>query len=740
MQLLQRIGRFSAHHPWAAIGLWAALTAVSLVAGVVVGTEKLPNGAVGESRSGYATIDRAGLWRPAQEAVYLHSATQTTDAPSFQNALDAAVRSAAPLAAQPEHGRRIHRLVAAGGHSAVVTFSVRAGVSADDLQRLVDRLQRAAPRLTVGGTGDITLSAQHDHAVNGDLHRAELFSVPLTLVVLVIAFGAVIAAAVPVLLALTAVVLAMGLLAVASQVWPIDPSTQTVVLLVGMAVGVDYSLFYLARGREEQRAGAAGGVEAVDRTAATSGRTVVISGLTVMTAMAGMYLVRSDVFTGIATGTILVVAAGVIGSITVIPAVIAVLGDRIDRLHLRLPHVRRSRRGRSLSEAVVTRVVRRPRLALALSLGLVLALAIPALQLHISKPSDDALTSQKLPAFSTLAAIRRDFTGAAESATIVITAPPSSRRPASEQIQRLIKLAHERGIAGGRISVLTNVSHTAVRVDMPLTGDGNNEASYRAVRALRSDLIPATIGRVAGAHADVTGTVAEDIDFSTQMRASTPYVIGFVLALASVLLLVAFRSIVVALKAVVLNLLSVAAAYGVLVLVFQHRWAEPILGFRSDGAIIAWLPLFLFVILFGLSMDYHVFILSRIREAIHHGGSAEDAVRTGVAATSGVVTSAAAVMVAVFAIFATLSSLDLKQAGVGMAAAVLIDATVIRAVLLPASMTLLGDWNWYFPRWLEWLPGLQVHETAGEHDQNRASHPLGRAWAKETSVPEGAAE
>jgi putative drug exporter of the RND superfamily len=739
MQLLQRIGRFGAHHPWAAIGAWLGLIAVSLGAGVVVGTEKLPNGAVGESRSGYATIDRAGLWQPAQEAIYLHSATQTTVAPSFQNALDAAVRAAAPLATQPAHGKRLHRLVAAGGHSAIVMFFVRAGVSADDLQRLVGQVQRTAPQLTVGEAGDITLSAEHDHAVNRDLHRAELFSLPLTLVVLIIAFGAVIAAAVPVLLALTAVVLAMGLLAVTSQIWPIDPSTQTVVLLVGMAVGVDYSLFYLARGREEQRRGSRG-VAAVDRTAATSGRSVVISGLTVMTAMAGMYLVRSDVFTGIATGTILVVAAGVIGSITVIPAVIVVLGDRIDRLHLRLPYVRRSRQGRPLSEAVVARVVRRPRLALVLALALLLALAVPALQLQISKPSDDALTSQRLPAFSTLAAIRRDFPRAAESATIVVTAPPASRHSASEQVRRLITLAHARGITRGHVSVLANASHTAVRIDMPLTGDGNNEASYRAVHTLRSDLIPATIGHVAGAHADVTGTIAEDIDFSTQMRASTPYVIGFVLALALLVLLVAFRSIVVALKAIVLNLLSVAAAYGILVLVFQHRWAEPILGFRSDGAIIAWLPLFLFVILFGLSMDYHVFILSRIREAVQHGASAEDAVRTGVAATSGVVTSAAAVMVAVFAIFATLSSLDLKQAGVGMAAAVLIDATVVRAVLLPASMTLLGDWNWYLPGWLDWLPRLEIDGAAAELDHRRAGRPVEREWSPETSLPEGAAD
>ena len=253
-----------------------------------------------------------------------------------------------------------------------------------------------------------------------------------------------------------------------------------------------------------------------------------------------------------------------------------------------------------------------------------------------------------------------------------------------------------------------NADGSAGALALSLTGSGNNRASRHAISILRHELIPQTIGGIPGARTAVTGSVADDVDFTRQLRHGLPYVLVFVLLLAFLLLLVNFRSLVVPLKAILLNLLSVGASYGVLVLVFQHHWAEPLLGFTSNGAIISCLPLFLFVVLFGLSMDYHVFILSRVREAVDSGMRSDDAVRHGITATAGVVTSAALVMFAVFSIFRSLSALDVKQAGVGLAAAVLIDSTIVRAVLLPASMKLLGDWNWYLPRFLERLPRAGV--------------------------------
>jgi uncharacterized membrane protein YdfJ with MMPL/SSD domain len=349
-------------------------------------------------------------------------------------------------------------------------------------------------------------------------------------------------------------------------------------------------------------------------------------------------------------------------------------------------------------------VLRRPLLAVAVSAGLLLALAYPALSLGVSKPSDLSLTAQSEPALKTLADARRAFPGGGEPAVVVVRASASSRDGAARAIVQLRQLALERGIAHQPVGITTNENKTAAALVLPLSGNGANAASRHAIDELRGELVPATLGRVPGVETAVTGKTAEDVDFTRQISHSLPYVIAFVLVLAFFLLLVAFRSIVVPLKAIVLNLLSVGASYGFLVLVFQHHWAEPILGFKSNGTIISWLPLFLFVILFGLSMDYHVFILSRVREAVDGGESTENAVRHAITATAGVITSAALVMIGVFALFGTLSSLELKQTGVGLAVAVLLDATVIRVVLLPASMKLLGEWNWYLPPGLRWLP------------------------------------
>jgi len=336
------------------------------------------------------------------------------------------------------------------------------------------------------------------------------------------------------------------------------------------------------------------------------------------------------------------------------------------------------------------------------------ALAAPALGMHLSKPSNEALSAQSEPALATLHAVRADFPGAAAPALLVVAGPVEQQATGRRELQRLESLAIARGIAHPPFTVSGNLEGTAAVVELPLAGAGNNAASRRGVELLRHELIPQTLGHIPGVQVAVTGDTAEDVDFTHQIEHGVPYVIAFVLVLAFLLLLVAFRSIVIPLKAIVMNLLSVGASYGVLVLVFQHRWAEPILGFTSNGSIISWLPLFLFVVLFGLSMDYHVFILSRVREGVDAGMATDDAVRHGITVTAGVVTSAALVMVGVFSLFGTLSSLEIKQAGVGLATAVLIDATVVRAVLLPATMKLLGEWNWYLPRALHRLPAAKL--------------------------------
>jgi uncharacterized membrane protein YdfJ with MMPL/SSD domain len=701
------IGRWSTRHPWLAIGAWIAFVAVAVAAMVATGTKTLQNGAVGESARGYELMDANNLWPPPREIAYLHSATLTTAAPAFRAAVADVVKRLGTQQVQIATPSQDRQLVSSDAHSALVVASLTGG-SADQVRNTILAAAPAHPGVTIEETGDITASDARDRSTNNDLQRAEILSVPVTLFVLLFAFGAIIAATVPVLLALTAVAAAFGLLGPISQGIPIDDSVRTVLVLIGMAVGVDYALFYVMRSREERRRGRSPH-EALDRTIRTSGRTVILSGTTVIIAMSAMFLIGTKVFNSLAAATISVVACAVAGSVTVLPGVLRLLGDRIDRGRIPfLPHLRTDQTHSRFWTAAIDRVLKRPVLSCVVSAGLLVALALPAVGLKIAKPGDNTLSPQNIPELRALADIRRDFPGASENAKIVATVPPGHATALRAQGRRLQQLALARGVGHAPVLATANDDGTAAALFLPLAGSGNNKASRRAILTLRNDLIPRTIGTIPGSTTAVTGDVAEDVDFTRQLKHGLPFVLVFVLLLAFVLLLVAFRSIVVPLKAIVLNLLSVGASYGVLVLVFQHHWAEPLLGFTSNGAIISWLPLFLFVVLFGLSMDYHVFILSRVREGVDSGMTSDDAVRYGITATAGVVTSAALVMFAVFSIFGSLSSLDVKQAGVGLAAAVLIDATVVRAVLLPASMKLLGEWNWYLPRALQWLPRAEV--------------------------------
>jgi uncharacterized membrane protein YdfJ with MMPL/SSD domain len=703
------IGRWSARRPWRAIVIWLTFVAVAAAIGIASGIKSLDNGAVGEAARGYDLMAEHQAWTAAREYGYLHSDTLTTTAPAFRAAIsDVKTRMSRSLG-------NIHVELARDEHTAVVSGQWTHPVSINALRASVLAAGAAHPQVQIEQTGDISASEARDRVVSRDLRRAELLSVPVTLLVLLFAFGAVVAALVPVLLGLTAVIAAFGLLGPISQEFALDDATKTVVLLIGMAVGVDYALFYVIRSRQERRRGLAAH-EALEVTARTSGRTVIVSGTTVAIAMAGMYIIGSKIFNGIASGTIAVVLCAVVGSVTVLPAVLELLGPRIDRGRIPfLPHLQTDQTHSRFWPAVIDRVLRRPALSCALSAGLLVALALPALGMHVSKPSDNALSAQNEPELATFARVRAAFPATSEPAVVVAAGPLEQRDAAQRQLERLERLAVARGIAHSPFTVNGGADGRGASLELPLTGAGDNAASRRAIEVLRDDLVPATLGRVPGIETAVTGATAEDVDFTRQMKHGVPYVIVFVLALAFLLLLVAFRSIVVPLKAIVLNLLSVGASYGVLVLVFEHRWAEPLLGFESNGAIISWLPIFLFVVLFGLSMDYHVFILSRVREAVDGGMATRDAVRYGITVTAGVVTSAALVMVGVFSLFGSLSTLDVKQAGVGLAVAVLLDATIVRAVLLPSSMELLGEWNWYLPRFLERLPRASIEAPpAGE--------------------------
>jgi RND superfamily putative drug exporter len=438
---------------------------------------------------------------------------------------------------------------------------------------------------------------------------------------------------------------------------------------------------------------------------------VLISGVTVMIAMAGMFFSGDKGFMSFAVATMTVVAIAMLGSLTVLPAVLSKLGDKVEKG--RIPFIGRLRRKdggeNRVWSAILTPALRRPLISAVTAGAALVALASPVLGVHTAISGLDSLPNSTKEVRA-IHAVQDAFPGGPQPAIVVVKAKDVSTPAVRHAITGLKREALASGQMLTPIEVTRNADNTVARITIPLVGKGTDAKSNAALSTLRDRIVPSTVGEVNGAEFAVTGITAASHDSNSKMKGALPYVFGFVLAFAFLLLLVSFRSVVIAAKAIVLNLLSVGAAYGVLVLVFQKGWGEGILGFKSNGGIASWLPLFMFVILFGLSMDYHVFILSRIREAYDRGMKTEDAVEHGIKTTAGVVTSAAIVMVGAFAIFATMPILDMKEMGIGLAAAVLIDATIVRAVLLPATMRLLGDWNWYLPKWLEWLPRLE-HET-----------------------------
>jgi RND superfamily putative drug exporter len=431
-----------------------------------------------------------------------------------------------------------------------------------------------------------------------------------------------------------------------------------------------------------------------------------------MVAMAGMFVTGDATFASFGVATMMVVAVAMLGSLTVLPALLSRLGDGVDRLHV--PLVGRLRRDSGEGRvwgAVVDRVLRRPVLSAVLAGGLLLALAAPALQMRMADASPDTFPAH-LDVVKTYKRMQQSFPGTALPANVIVRAPNVNAPAVREAITRLEQRALASGRAHEPITVDVNRAGTVANITIPIDGDGTNKASNASLALLRGTLIPETVGALPNTDAGVTGQTAQWKDSGDRIRSALPPVVAFVLVFAFVLMLVAFRSIVVAIKAIVLNCLSVAAAYGILVLVFQHGIGKGLLGFSSTAGVSPVIPLLLFVILFGLSMDYHVFIVSRIRETFNRGASMDEAISTGIRSTAGVVTSAAVVMVCVFGVFATLSLLFFKQFGVGLAAAILLDATLVRGVLLPATMKLLGERNWYLPAWLEWLPRVEPVDSS----------------------------
>jgi len=700
--LAATLGGWSARHRLTAVGAWLALVVAAVLVGSAVGQATMTRAEYGVGESGQATwaLVNAGVKTPAAELVMISSSAASPDKPALQSAAGAVL--AAVQGTGLVTGIRAP-VTAASGRQVLLQFAMKgdpdtASTRVQPVEDAVTRVQAAHRNVTIEEYGQASVSKWFNDTIFRDFRQAEWTVVPLALGILLAVFGALLAALLPVALALTAFLAANGVLALVSHAVHVDSSASSVMMLMGMAVGVDYCLFYLRRELEERARGA--DREAALRTAAaTSGRSVLVSGLTVMVAMAGMFLAGVQIFDGFAIATISVVLIAVVGSVTVLPALLSLLGDKVELGRIPfLVRISRPAGGGRFWPAALDRVLARPGRSALLATGLLLGLAAPALSMQTEFLNVQQMLPSSTPIVQRYDHIMAAFPGGPAPAVVVVKAP-DIRSPAAQRQIAALTGYHSRGLGQPAHTVVYPAANLA-EIDIPLAGSGNDATSRQALATLHDSIVPATVGKIPGGTALVGGDLAARTDWNNQMASSIVPVILFVMGITFVLMLVSFGSLVIAATSMALNLLSVGAAYGALSAVFVHGWGARLVGTQAPGAIESWIPLFVFVVLFGLSMDYNVFVVSRIREAHDRGLPTRQAVAYGIRSTAGVVTSAAIIMVAVFAVFGTLSVQQFKQLAVGLAISVLIDATVIRAVLLPSLMALLGDRNWYLPRWL----------------------------------------
>jgi RND superfamily putative drug exporter len=685
------VARWSAHNPWRAIGLWLALVVVAVAFSALIPTQSTDDADYRTGQSGVADemIHDAGLASPDTEYVVI---TGDRDA-----ALMAATELRAALAGSDQVQEIATPVWSPDGSTLLTSIALRAPPSDDDpsITDINDAVAAAAsqnPALTFGQTGDVTLDESINERVADDLVSAEIISIPITFAIMLVAFGALIAAGIPVLLAITSVVATIGIYAPISYLVPSESTASSMVMLIGMAVGVDYSLFYLKREREERRKGH-GTIDAVEIAAATSGHSIIVSGIAVIASLAGVYALGSATFNSLATSAIIVVAVAVIGSLTVLPALLAKLGKWVDRPRVPLLWRVNNRIGEGgISSRIIGPVIRRPMTALLAGLVVMLALAVPALSMTMRSANLDTLP-QDIAAVQVAQQMNDQFPSEGPSAKVVVT----GGNPA-EVVAALNAIGTDAEDSGNWTVTgppVTSVAGSTSMLELASTYPPDDAKGDDALVTLRDTVVPDHVDGLADTRFAVGGDLAEQYDSAKNQSDGLPIVIAVILTLTMLMLVATFRSPVIAVVSTVLNLMSVGAAFGVLALVFQHSWAEGILDFNSNGTVVEWIPLFMLAVLVGLSMDYHVFVLSRVREGIEKGLPPTVAVRAGVTQTAGVVTSAALVMVSVFALFAAQSMVEMKQMGVGLAAAILIDATIVRLMLLPSILVLLGHRAWW---------------------------------------------
>jgi RND superfamily putative drug exporter len=715
-----KITRAAARHPWRVLGLWVVLLVAAFGASntMDLANETAPGGT--EATKALDLIDdRLRGETPPEEFLIVESPTATADEAAFSGFVDSLVSDLLALdevESVTSYRDGAEGLVSDDGHVALIMAELTgdeedAGDTSEPLVDLVEaRDGTDGFRVTTVGFGSV--EGEINALLEETLAQGELIGIVVALVILLIVFGAAVAAGLPIILAILSIFVAVGATALVSNVMAMSNFIVFIITLVGLAVGIDYSLFIVHRFREERARGREK-IEAITTTGATASRTVFFSGMAVAIALAGMLIMPDPVFQSFAVGAILVVAVTVLAALTLLPAVLGLLGDRVN--WLTLPFI--GRRGGAESSGGVwgwttTVVTAQPVVSVLLTGGLLIALAVPVLNLNLGNVGISMLPEDN-DARHAFDVVNEEFSEGVFTADIVIDAPDINAVAVQDGIATLTaSLEQDEFFEASQLE--TNAAGDLALLAVVMPGDFSDDASEAAIERLRNDYIPAAFDDET-ADIFVGGPTAETVDGVQTQKDYLPFVFIFVLGFSFLLLLVVFRSIVVPLKAVVMNLLSVGAAYGMLVLVFQEGIGNEVFGFRESPVITDWLPLFLFAILFGLSMDYHVFLLSRIKERYDETGDNTASVAYGLRQTASIITGAALIMVAVFGGMASGELVVFQQVGFGLAVAIILDATIIRMVLVPASMELLGDWNWYFPKWLEWLPEIHIEgaEIAG---------------------------
>jgi RND superfamily putative drug exporter len=729
MAVTERLARSCSRHPWRTIAAWIGAVVLAIAALALLFGSLTTNGHPTNDPESQRADEMIGAAFPPDpsrattDLVVVSSARFTVNSPQFRAfvlRLAAAGRATGAVEnARIYYETRDRTQVSPGGHALLIPIVIPDTDQAGPVEAVVNRANES-PAFDVGVTGNQSSDYDFNQLSQHDLKSGELkFGVPAALLILILVFGAIVAGLVPLLMAIISIVVALGFVAVLSQ--PFNLSVFIINMLTGMglALGIDYSLFVVSRYREE-RGGGRQQMDAIAGAGATASSAVLVSGTAFVVAMCGMMIVPNNVMRSLALGAILVGIVSVIAALTLLPALLGLMGDRVNAL--RIPFFGRASLEQANPEgrfwsAIVTRVLSAPVVSLVVAVALLLALAAPLSGLKVGSNGVTTLPDRFASKRGFLA-VQQYFPRATTNPVRIVADHISNPQVAAAFAAMRSQLAANRKYVG-RGDVLTSPDGQTKLLQIAVRGDPEGPAAISAVRHLRSDITSAFAGTDASVL--VGGDSAETADYLDSVSKPAPYVFLLVLGLTFILLTVVFRSLVIAGTAVVLNLLSVGAAYGLLVLVFQHGWATSLLGFSHVQTIEAWVPLFLFSVLFGLSMDYQVFLLSRIRERYDASGNTADSVLHGVASTARIITGAALIIVAVFLGFAMGDLIMFQQMGFGVAVALLIDATIIRSIILPSAMKLLGRWNWYLPRWLEWLPRVEAEGSVSARPATTSS-------------------